>query len=58
MSKPLPLGTHIEPYGKIEAIANLAGERYYFMLDDKFNVGMMPAMLIERAALKENGDGG
>ncbi len=34
-------------FGKIKAIANLSGERYYFMIDKYGTVSMMPACVIE-----------
>jgi hypothetical protein len=43
----VPIGTVVKPYGKISAIANLDGERYYFFTNGE-DVAMMPAMCIER----------
>ena len=55
MSLPIALGTHIEPYGTIEAIAWL-GERYYFFADGKY-VAMIPAFMVESARMAA-GDAG
>jgi hypothetical protein len=43
----IPLGTVVKPYGKVSAVANIDGERYYFM-EKRGDVAMMPAVLIER----------
>ena len=44
---PLPIGTIVKPYGTIEAIGLLGCERYYWMVDKRGDVAMMPASVIE-----------
>lgn len=42
----IPLGTQIPPYGKVVAVG-WVGERYYWMVDNKGVISMMPASMIE-----------
>lgn len=49
-SKPLQLGLQVEPWGIIQAVAFLSGERYYF-LTGRGGVAMMPAGVVESAHL-------
>lgn len=47
-NKPLPLGTKTI-WGKIGAITNKGGERYYMMSKNKgLDVALMPADIVER----------
>ena len=46
MDKILPIGTET-PYGRIEAIGSLSGERYYWMIDKHKVVSMIPASILE-----------
>lgn len=49
-SEPLPLGTEVKPYGKIEMIGSLDGERYYWLVNKDGSVAMMPSIVIEGVA--------
>ncbi len=56
MTKPLSLGTIVEPWGEIAMVGSGGGvfsERYYWLVDDMGGVSMMPADVIERAASAE-----
>lgn len=44
---PLDLGTVVEPYGKLAAVALITGERVYFFVDKHGTVSMMPATSID-----------
>ena len=46
---PLPLGTETK-YGRIEMIGTTGGERYYWMIDKKGTVSMIPASVVEAEA--------
>lgn len=54
MSQIVPLGTAIPPLGRIEAIASISGERYYFLIDKQGNVSMLPADVIEQSNRRSN----
>ncbi len=43
----LKLGTKTK-FGKIAAVMNTEGERYYFIIDKKGIVSLMPAKVIEQ----------
>lgn len=43
----IPLGTVVEPYGRVGAVGTIEGERYYWFVDDEDCVAMMPAFVIE-----------
>lgn len=45
-TRPIPLGTVVKPWGRIDAIGILSGERYYW-LTKRGAVSMLPAILIE-----------
>lgn len=52
----LELGERVEPYGTVEAIGLLSGERYYWLIDKHGVVSMMPADVVEpRAPAQEEG---
>lgn len=44
---PLPLGTEINPHGKISGIHSRGGERSYFFVNKKGAVSLIPAELVE-----------
>lgn len=47
----LPLGTLVEPYGKIAGVGFICGERYYFFEHRNGNdIAFMPATVIEPMA--------
>ena len=50
VSEPLELGTVVNPYGKIVAVAWITGERYYFLIAKNKSVAMMPACSLEPSA--------
>lgn len=43
----IPLGVVVKPYGKVGAVMVISGERYYFLVDRRGGVAMMPADVIE-----------
>ena len=43
----VPLNVTIHPYGKVSAILNEGGERYYMLIDKQRDVALMPADVIE-----------
>lgn len=49
----LPLGTIVEPFGRVAAVLSLGGERYYHLIDRHGNVSKMPAVDIERMAREQ-----
>lgn len=44
---PLPLGSRVSPYGKVQAVGLTGGERYYWMVNDDGDVAMMPWFVVE-----------
>ncbi len=56
----LTLGKQYRPYGTLEAITSLDGERYYFFMARCGVVSMMPAMIMEPMyeAKREEGENG
>jgi hypothetical protein len=48
MSEPLPINRVVKPYGKIAAVGVIKGERYYWLVDARGDVSMMPADVVER----------
>lgn len=48
---PIPLGTFVMPFGKVEAITYTGGERYYMMIGHDGATALMPASVIEPAAI-------
>ena len=51
MTKPSQLkhiGETVVPYGKIAAVGNIGGERYYWMVSRGGAVSMMPAVVVEQ----------
>lgn len=49
-SPPLPLGTVIPTLGRIEMIGLTGGERYYWLIDKRKVVSMMPWSVVEPLA--------
>lgn len=47
---PYPLGTVVPHYGKVIAIGDISGERYYWMEDKDGMISMMPWMAVEAPA--------
>lgn len=45
--EPLPLGTAVPPYGEIQAVGMLGGERYYWLTTKDGAVSMIPAVVLE-----------
>lgn len=52
MSDPLPLGTKVPPYGTVQAVQWMSGERYYFLVNKRGDVAMLPACCVEPEATK------
>ena len=42
------IGEMVQPYGKIAAVGNIGGERYYWMVSYGGAVSMMPAVVVEQ----------
>ena len=51
---PIPLGTIVEPYGKVAQVG-WVGERYYWLIDEEGTIAMMPADVIEQDDLPNLG---
>lgn len=51
---PIPLGTSIEPYGEVSAVGSIDGERYYWMVDWRGDVAMLPACTLEKSMTDRN----
>jgi len=47
------LGTEIKPYGRISAVG-WVGERYYWLVNKRGDVSMIPASIIERDCTKNH----
>lgn len=43
------IGEAVNPYGTVEAVSMIDGERYYFLRDGHGTVAMIPADVIEDA---------
>jgi len=50
MNPPLMIGTVVRPYGKIAMVGfgPTIGERYYWLVDRRGGIAMMPADMIEQ----------
>jgi len=46
-SQPIPLGTIVKHWGKVAAVGYISGERYYWLVDKRGSVSMMPADTVE-----------
>lgn len=51
---PLPLGTVVKPWGRIDMIGITGGERYYWLVDGNI-VSMIPATMVESAPIRDKG---
>lgn len=49
----VPIGTAVRPYGSVQAVGLIQGERYYWLIDKQGIVSMMPADDIERRAREQ-----
>ncbi len=50
--EPLPHGTEVQPWGSICGVTNRGGERFYFLMDRRGTVALMPEATLLNA-LKE-----
>jgi hypothetical protein len=48
----VPIGTKVKPYGRIDAVGFIRGERYYWLSEGN-SIAMMPAELIEPMARQQ-----
>lgn len=54
--EPLPIGRRT-PWGRVRAVGLTGGERYYWMVDERGVVAMMPASVVERDSRASDGQG-
>lgn len=47
----IPIGSKTR-FGTVQSVSLINGERYYYMINDKGTVSMMPAMIVENTPIK------